>query len=41
MAKIELLELLSKHLTKNDYDDARELIEKIESEAYDNARSYY
>ena len=40
MAKIELLDLLAKYLTKNDYDEAKELIEKIESEAYENARQY-
>jgi len=41
MAKIELMELLAKYLTKNDYDKAEALIEKIESEAYDNARQRY
>jgi len=40
MAKYELLELLAKYLTKNDYDEAEELIEKIESEAYSDGRSY-
>jgi hypothetical protein len=40
MAKIKLLELLAKYLTKNDYDRAEELINEIESEAYDSAKNY-
>lgn len=40
MARIKLLELLAKHLTKNDYDKAEELLDEVIDDALENAREY-
>ncbi len=38
MEEYELKDLLAKHLTKNDYDEAMRLLEKIKEREYENAR---